>query len=540
MVKLIQPSFAQGEVSPPVGARVDLAARQVAVELAENFITSYTGSLFSRPGQKFVARCKQTAGDHRIVEFEASRTVTYVLELGEQYMRFHNSGQTVLDDSASATISDITQANPGVVTATAHGFSDGDEVYLENIGGMTELSTRMVIVANSTTNTFELTDLDGNNIDTSGYTTYTSGGTAKPPLELSTPWAAEDLFDLTYAQSAGTMTFCHPDYEPRELTLSGSTFTLAVIDFTPVVNDPTNIVAGSNLTFTANTISGITQANPAVVTTSAAHGLSTGDFVRIDDVVGMIEVNNFDFEITVTSSTSFSLQDPVDGSDIDSTGYTAYSSGGDMILHNRPRFYKVTTVSNDDEESLAGTGRTLGITGITQADPAVVTVDDGHGLDDYEEIEISGISGMTELNGYRFRAIPVTPTTFQLLNLSNENIDSTGFTAYTSGGTVATGHYDVVQSADTGWDNTIAWDAVADAQYYNIYATTAGTYGYIGSSATNYFKDDTIEPDYSVSPPEARNPFLDLEGAGGTYPSAVGYYNQRRIFANTADDPNHL
>lgn len=73
-------------------------------------------------------------------------------------------------------------------------------------------------------------------------------------------------------------------------------------------------------------ISNITQANPAVVTTAVDHGLVTGDEIHLDNVVGMTEVNDRDFVITVVDADEFSL----DGED--STGHTAYSSAGDVWL----------------------------------------------------------------------------------------------------------------------------------------------------------------------------------------------------------------
>lgn len=79
-------------------------------------------------------------------------------------------------DDSPVTVSGITQANPGVVTATGHGFSDGDRVKLFEVGGMTEVIGKTYVVANKTTNTFELTLLNGTNVDTSGFTAYTSGG----------------------------------------------------------------------------------------------------------------------------------------------------------------------------------------------------------------------------------------------------------------------------------------------------------------------------------------------------------------------------
>jgi hypothetical protein len=115
-------------------------------------------------------------------------------------------------------ITAATKANPGVITSTAHGFSDGDEVYIDSVGGMTELNGRNYLIANATTNTFTLQDLFGNDIDTTGFTAYTSGGTATEIYEIATPYAAADLFDLRFAQSADTMYIVHPSYDIRTLT----------------------------------------------------------------------------------------------------------------------------------------------------------------------------------------------------------------------------------------------------------------------------------------------------------------------------------
>lgn len=91
-------------------------------------------------------------------------------------------------------------------------------------------------------------------------------------------------------------------------------------------------------------ISAVTQADPCVVTTSAAHGYSTGQIVRITDLGdvgpnatdrGMDQLNNNRYKIVVIDTTSFSLQDPVSGDDIDSSSYTAYVSGGRVVLETR-------------------------------------------------------------------------------------------------------------------------------------------------------------------------------------------------------------
>jgi len=71
--------------------------------------------------------------------------------------------------AAADTISAITKANPGVVTATAHGLANGDYVLL-TVLGMFQLDGRVARVANQAANTFEL-----EGIDTTLYDTFASG-----------------------------------------------------------------------------------------------------------------------------------------------------------------------------------------------------------------------------------------------------------------------------------------------------------------------------------------------------------------------------
>lgn len=75
-------------------------------------------------------------------------------------------------------------------------------------------------------------------------------------------------------------------------------------------------------------VSGVTQANPVVVTTSASHGFSTGDEVEIQSVVGMTELNNRRFLVTSTGASTFTLTDQLTGAAVDSSTFDAYASGG--------------------------------------------------------------------------------------------------------------------------------------------------------------------------------------------------------------------
>lgn len=68
-------------------------------------------------------------------------------------------------------ITNITKADPAVVTAAAHGASNGQTVYIAGVVGMTEVNGRLFTVANAATDTFQLS---GENSST--YTAYSSGG----------------------------------------------------------------------------------------------------------------------------------------------------------------------------------------------------------------------------------------------------------------------------------------------------------------------------------------------------------------------------
>ena len=543
MVKMIQPSMGGGEVSPPIGARVDLAKRAVSVELAENFVATFTGSMENRAGQQFVSQCKPGSTQYRIIEFEFNNDQTFVLELGEQYMRFHTLGAQILDSANVKPITGATAANPVVITSTAHGLSNGDEVYITGVAGMTELNGRNFKLTAVAANTFALTDLNGIAIDGTGYTAYTSGGTATPPYEITTPWVADNVDGVKYAQSGDVMTLVHPAYPPQELIrVDNDTWVLSEVNLEPSIDRPTGLNHKELTAKTTGSITGITKANPAVVT-AVAHGLSTDDQVRISGVNGMVEVKRFVYDITVLSVDTFSIAYAEEGP-VDSTGFTTYTSGGAWEKLKRPRYYAVTAVSADDgEESLraqAATGSSS-ITNITQASPAVVTVSEGHGFYTGDPVEMRFVSGMGDLNRLRFSVVFINATQFSLNFVDNTPVDTTAIGPYTSGGTCYRVETHAYSSAQTSWENKITWNSVDAADRYNIYASdNRGVLGFIGQSDKPRFIDNGLEPDYSVTPPYARDPFQDLGQVGGRYPSTTGFFQQRRIFANSDTYPNRF
>jgi hypothetical protein len=89
---------------------------------------------------------------------------------------------------------------------------------------------------------------------------------------------------------------------------------------------------------------------------------------------------------------------------------------------------------------------------------------------------------------------------------------------------------------DNGAFNTIGWAAATSAVRYNVYKKSNGLWGYVGQASGTSFVDDNITPDISKTPPEANNPFV----GAGNYPGAVTYFEQRRAFAGTINQPQNL
>ena len=78
------------------------------------------------------------------------------------------------------------------------------------------------------------------------------------------------------------------------------------------------------VTFQANitaSVTNITQATSARVTTAAAHGLSNGQTVHFSGVTGMTQINGLRGTVTVVDTTTFDV-------DINSAAFSPYTSGG--------------------------------------------------------------------------------------------------------------------------------------------------------------------------------------------------------------------
>lgn len=267
-MKTFYRSFAGGELTPEMFGRLDLSKFQTGLQQAENFIILPHGPAARRPGFRFNLEAKVSSQRVRLIPFVFSATQAVVIEFGDSYCRFHTESGTVLE--AAQSINAATQTNPGNFALTAHGYSNGDWLFLSMTGvGMQELNGRFLVVANATVNNFELTDTDGTPIDTSASIAFT-GGTVARVYTLASPYTPSQLFDIHYAQDSDVLTLTMQGMAARELRRSGPTsWAFSTVSFAPTIAAPTGQVA----TPTTATPTGLV-AQGYVITAVAADGIT--------------------------------------------------------------------------------------------------------------------------------------------------------------------------------------------------------------------------------------------------------------------------
>ena len=119
---IIESAWVTGEVSPALFGNVALARMHSAAATMRNFFVSYQGGAYSRAGTAFVGFSKQTGRLYppRMITFQFSINQGLALEFGNFYMCVVFDGAYVTE-SNPFTITNVTQANPAVMTLQANG-----------------------------------------------------------------------------------------------------------------------------------------------------------------------------------------------------------------------------------------------------------------------------------------------------------------------------------------------------------------------------------------------------------------------------------
>ena len=90
---IAQQGFTTGEISPEVLARSELDKYQYALKQARNVYIRPYGAVYRRSGTIYHSACKYADKKAILVEFNYSVELSYLLEIGEGYIRVHKNGE---------------------------------------------------------------------------------------------------------------------------------------------------------------------------------------------------------------------------------------------------------------------------------------------------------------------------------------------------------------------------------------------------------------------------------------------------------------
>lgn len=266
--------------------------------------------------------------------------------------------------------------------------------------------------------------------------TFVSTGAAKPIYLPFQP----NLIRMTNYTAAATPAQNGVPFANWDASMGQGGGIMQIFNATPVLttdNITTNgfstFSAGLSLQFGAQIqISGITKASPAVVTTAANHGYSTGDVVIFQGLyqsatTGMPQICTIPFVITVTGATTFTI--PWNTNQSNYTALSASPTGAFVKKVLYPDLY------------LPGVNY---ITAITLGTTTTVDTTTNHNYVVGQQVafRIPSVWGTTQLNSLPNNTIPGSPIYGYVTSITDNNtfvcnIDSSSYTAFNSNQTLA-------------------------------------------------------------------------------------------------------
>jgi hypothetical protein len=284
----------------------------------------------------------------------------------------------------------------------------------------------------------------------------------------------------------------------------------------------------------AKNITAATKAAVCVIT-SAAHGITNGQWIYIDGLAGMVELNRRTFVATGVTANTINLQD-VYGVNVNSTGYGVYTGAGTLS-----RIYTLTTpYVSADIFNLRFT-QSADVVTITHTNYVPMNL---NRLLDYSWTLAAVVIGTTQ-------APPTVMTLTRSANVTGTPAQmTTQFRYCVTAVSAANGDEsaelqrtitakDVFESV-TMWVR-LDWTDVPGAGYYNIYRApygkgegnvpTTALFGLIGSSKGSAFVDKGFTADFSHTPPILANPL------SGNNPVTSTYFQQRKIYGGSLTFP---
>ena len=101
-VSAAKQNFTAGELTQRLFGRTDLGRYDNGATTVENFLVQPHGGLSRRPGTRYVAEVKTSSAKTRLIRFQFNVEQVYVIEMGNNYMRFYKDGGQIVDGSSNA------------------------------------------------------------------------------------------------------------------------------------------------------------------------------------------------------------------------------------------------------------------------------------------------------------------------------------------------------------------------------------------------------------------------------------------------------
>lgn len=101
MTIVYKPSFNNGILTPRAGGRIDLTKYESSVAQAENVMPQPWGGITRSMGTEYIDSCLYSDKRARLIPFRYSTTQAYVIEVGDEYMRFFMNGGVIYTNDAS-------------------------------------------------------------------------------------------------------------------------------------------------------------------------------------------------------------------------------------------------------------------------------------------------------------------------------------------------------------------------------------------------------------------------------------------------------
>lgn len=351
IVAPMQNNFSGGEFSNLTKGRSDTDRYKTSLALCKNFLPTIQGSLTRRPGTMFVSEVKDSSSKTRLIPFQYSTAQAYILEFGDQYIRFYKEHGQILDGMSQiyeiatpyleAELFQLKYTQSADVLYLVHPNHapkkllrfDHDDWALQTIDFIDGPYGELQSSINPTygVDVFQNAGDVISNITWSGGTaTVTTTGPQYIPtgnttveirdvqgaVEANGIWTVTRTGPTTFIFTLPSMTAYSSGGKMRRYIGTDLLYYNPTLNLSATLGSAVLTVNSANVSGAANNGSGLIR-----ITIDVNHGLATGDVVTLASVGGTTEANGT-WTITVINSTTFDLQG--------SAYVHSYTSGGTM------------------------------------------------------------------------------------------------------------------------------------------------------------------------------------------------------------------